>query len=107
MEHYQVDLFGLLLDAELQIVCIPLEKLQRARELIGYFLNKRNKKATLLQFQKLCGFLNFLCRCIVPGRAFLRRLYAATAASGERLKAHHHIRISGENRLDLQMWSRF
>ena len=60
---------GLLLDTENQVVCIPEDKIKKALYLIQEFLTKR--KATLLDFQKLTGSLNFLCRCIVPGRAFL------------------------------------
>ena len=67
---------GLLLDTIKQVICIPTDKLIKALNWFDFFLNKKNKKATVLEFQKLCGTLNFLCRCIVPGRAFLRRLYA-------------------------------
>ena len=52
--------------------------------------------------QKLCGFLNFLCKAIVPGRAFTRRLYALTRG----LKSPHHIRLKVENRLDLDLWEK-
>ena len=100
---------GMLLDSENQLVCVPVEKIRRAQELIRFFLNKRNKKATVLQYQKICGFLNFLCRSIVPGRAFMRRLYAATVGlsrSGN-LKPHYHVRISEENRMDLLIWQKF
>ena len=58
---------GLLLDTINQIVCIPKEKVDKAIDMIEFFLNRNNKKATVLQFQKLCGNLNFLCRCILPG----------------------------------------
>ena len=100
---------GMLLDSERQLVCIPMDKLKRAREIVNYFLNKRNKKATVVQFQKLCGFLNFLCRGVVPGRAFLRRLYSGTRGLSKagNLKPHHHIRITEEHRLDLQVWRQF
>ena len=97
---------GLLLDTERQLVCIPLDKLNKALNMVEFFLNKRNKKATVLQFQKLCGSLNFLCRCILPGRAFLRRLYIS-GISEFGLKQHHHIRISKEHRLDLMIWREF
>ena len=93
---------GLLLDTERQLVCIPVDKINKALEMINFFLGK--KKATVLQFQKLCGTLNFLCRCIVPGRAFLRRLYVTGNPS---LKQHHHIKISQENKLDLTIWKFF
>ena len=43
---------GLLLDSVNQVVCIPLEKLEKALDLVEYFLNRRNKKATVLQIQK-------------------------------------------------------
>ena len=45
---------GMLLDAEHQIVAIPLEKIEKANELIDVFLDSR--KVTLLQIQKLAGF---------------------------------------------------
>ena len=82
-----ITFLGILLDTEKQLMCIPMEKLLKAINWIEYFLNKRNKKATLNEFQKLCGVLNFLCRCVVPGRAFLRRLYIKNA----NIKPHHHI----------------
>ena len=99
---------GLLLDTERQVVCIPMDKLIKAANWVKYFLNKRNKKATVVEFQKLCGILNFLCRCIIPGRAFLRRLHVHThGTNGKQLKPNHHIRITEENRLDLMVWNEF
>ena len=50
----------------------------------------------------MCGFLNFLGRCIIPGRAFTRRFYVYTA--NDKLKPHHHIRVNAEMREDLMMW---
>ena len=95
---------GLLIDTEKQIISIPVEKILKAKDMIHYFLNKVNKKVTVLEFQRLCGYLNFLCRCIVPGRTFVRRLYVSNANG---LSQHHHIRITNENRLDLRVWSKF
>ena len=95
---------GMLLDTERQLICMPMDKLVKALDWVEYFLNK--KKATILEFQKLCGILNFLCRCIIPGRAFLRRLYVAhcTNSKGTKLKPHHHIKVTEENKLDLMVW---
>ena len=93
---------GLLLDTEKQLVCIPTDKIEKALGYIEFFLNK--KKATVLQFQKLCGSLNFLCRCLIPGRALLRRLYVT---GNSELKQHHHIRINKEHKLDLETWKYF
>ena len=94
---------GLLIDTERQLICIPIDKLKMAREWIEFFINKRNKKATVLQFQQLCGYLNFLCRCIVPGRTFVQRLYMTNG----KLKQHHHVNITSEHRADLKVWKTF
>ena len=94
---------GLLIDTERQLICILIDKVIKAENMICYFLNKRNSKATVLEFQKLCGYLNFLCRCVLPGRTFVRRLYL----SGNKLKPHHHVRISREHRADLNVWLKF
>ena len=96
---------GMLLDTKKQLICIPMDKLVKAANWVQYFLAKKSKKATVLEFQKLCGTLNFRCRCIVPGRAFLRRLYVN--CQGGKLKPHHHIKITEENRLDLLVWQEF
>ena len=97
---------GLLIDTTRQVVCIPVEKINKAMDMIAFFLNKRNKKATVLQFQRLCGSLNFLCKCVIPGRVFLARLYS-TISGNPNFKQHHHVKISEENRQDLQIWNKF
>ena len=75
--------------------------------MIDFILNKRSKKMTVHDLQSLCGFLNFLCRCIVPGRAFTRRLYAGYSNVKTKLKPHHHVRITGEIKSDLRVWKTF
>ena len=57
---------GLLIDTINQVICIPLDQLERASDMIEYILNKRNAKVTVHQVQKLTGFFNFLCKCIIP-----------------------------------------
>ena len=96
---------GLLIDTINQRIGIPMDKLAKAIELVDYILNKKNKKITLHQLQQLTGFLNFLCRCIVPGRAFTRRLYSL--GDNDKLLPHHHIRLTGECRMDMEIWKRF
>ena len=101
---------GLLIDAARQVVCIPMDKIVKARELIAEVLQK--KKVTIKTLQKVCGYLNFLCRCVVPGRAFTRRLYyftsnKQTSSNGKVLQGYHHIRVNKEMREDLVMWQTF
>ena len=95
---------GLLINTVEQIVSIPVEKIEKADKLISEILRK--KKMTLKQLQKVCGFLNFLGRCVVPGCAFTQQLYMLTRGQNN-LKPHHHIRISSECRKDLDMWLTF
>ena len=95
---------GMLLDSEEQTILVPVEKIERARQLIREGLSKKSRKITLLNLQKLCGFLNFMCRCIVLGRAFTRHLYPTGT---NKLKAHHHLKITEEMRLDMEMWLKF
>ena len=96
---------GLLIDTIRRRICIPVEKVDKAKQMINYVIQK--KKVTLQDLQSLCGFLNFLCKAIVPGRAFTRRLYSYTASKEKSLKPHHHIWINKEMRDDLQVWQIF
>ena len=93
---------GLLIDSKRQIVCLPAEKIEKALELIGQILAA--KKITVHGLQRLCSFLNFVCRAIVPGRAFLRRFYSFTTCVGKKLMPHHHIRVNKDMRDDLAVW---
>ena len=95
---------GLLIDTVAQRVCIPVDKVRKALDMMEYCLQKKNKKVTVLDAQKLCGYLNFLCRAVVPSRAFLTRLYSL--APGH-LLPHHHVVIKQEHQLDLEVWKQF
>ena len=96
---------GLLIDTMRQLVLIPAAKIDKAQLMLSSAISK--KKVTVKQLEKICGFLNFLDWCIIPGRAFTRRLYAYTAGVTEKLKPHHHLKISGEIKEDLAMWLEF
>ena len=102
---------GFLIDTVLRLVMIPIEKVSRAKNMIEFVLNKFNhnsqskRKITVLQLQRICGFLNFLGRAILPGRAFTRRLYAPL--KNNKLRQHHHLRVTPEMKLDLDMWYTF
>ena len=96
---------GLLLDTVNQLILLPQEKVMAGRRLLVRFLNK--KKITLRELQQLCGFLNFLGHAIVPGRAFIRRLYVLTSAKAEKLQPHHHLKILQEMKLDMYVWFQF
>ena len=96
---------GLLVDTVKQMIMLPKEKLQKGITLLTEMLNKKSRKVTIHDLQKLCGFLNFLGKAVVPGRAFTRRLYAYTKSNI--LKPHHHVHFLGELHADMTMWLRF
>ena len=95
---------GMLLDSERQIVAVPEDKILKGKVLLTSLLGK--KKTTVHKLQSLCGFLNFLGRSVIPGRAFTRRLYSRYAGNPN-LKQQHHIKITSEMRLDMTTWLSF
>ena len=103
----QMTFLGFLIDTIRRLVFVPYQKVIVAQNMIDFVLNKKSKKLTLLQLQKICGFLNFLCRVIVPGRAFMQRLYSQLTGFKTKLTPHHHIKITNEMRMDLKMWLEF
>ena len=62
------------------------------------------KSATLQELQSLIGTLNFPCKVIAPGRAFLQRIINLTRVVS---KPHHHIRLTNDVREDVKMWQFF
>ena len=96
---------GLLIDTVHQLVLLPKEKIAHGQQILNDMLNRKSKKTTVHELQKLVGFLNFLGRAIVPGRVFTRRMYSYTSSPS--LKPHHHIKINNELRGDLLMWQSF
>ena len=101
---HKLTFLDLLIDTINQLICIPVEKINKAKEMINYILNKQSRKIKLKHLQQLTGTLNFLSKAIVPGRAFTRRLYA----HGEHLlKKDHHLKVTKEMQSDLELWLTF
>ncbi len=98
----KVVLHGILVDTKSMVISLPEDKLLDARAKVSQ--SKRLKKISLANLQSLLGTLSFACRVVVPGRAFLRRLYDLT--KGARLPSHF-IRLTREARLDMCAWELF
>lgn len=79
-------------------MAIPQDKVEKAVDQITDIVH--SKKVKVLQIQKIAGLLNFMCRAIVPVRAFVRRLYYKIGS----LKQHYHVKVDQEIRDDLLMW---
>ena len=81
---------------------LPPDKLNRLSiELDAWHIKK---SATLQELQSLIGTLNFACKVIPPGRAFLQRIINLTRGVP---KPHHHIRLTNGFREDVKMWQNF
>ena len=101
----RITFLGLVIDTLLRMVFIPPEKITKALELINQILSNNKRTVRVSTLQSLSGFLNFLCKCVVPGRAFNRRLYYLTA--GTNLQKHHHVHLNKQVKHDLQLWKSF
>lgn len=93
---------GLELDSVKQEIRLPRAKLEDLRTRL-HALRTRSK-ATLREIQSMSGLLNFACRAVVPGRAFMRRLVDLTRNVKQ---PHHHIRLTKGAKDDLSMWISF
>ena len=113
---------GILLDGRHLMLRLPMEKRQKAIAMLQKMVDK--KKSTVKELQQLCGYLNFLCKAIFPGRPFIRRMYAKyskimkipsrncykeaeTALEAFSLKQYHHVRLDAEFKADCKVWLQF
>ena len=97
-----IQFLGFEIDTIAQVVRLPLDKLEKCKTLIHEMLIQ--DKCTLRELQVLLGLLNFTCTVIVPGRAFLQRLYRLTV--GVR-KPYFSIRLTSQVKKDLHIWLQF
>lgn len=93
---------GIELDSVEQCSRLPPDKLSKLRDLLSRSVIA--KKLTLRELQVIVGHLNFACRVIAPGRAFLRCLCDAMAGL---FSPHHRIRVNASMREDMVMWQQF
>ena len=109
---------GMLLDGCHLILAVPDDKRELAIQLLSSFCDR--KKATVKELQKFCGYLNFIGKAVVLGRAFTRHMYAKYskvvhldgAATHKyhhqfKLKQHYHVRLDAEFKLDCRIWLEF
>ena len=82
---------GVLLDGDKFLVTIPEDKRVKVINMLQLFMEK--KKSTVKLMEQLAGYLNFLNKAIVPGRAFTRYMYVKFTVSKLKLKLHHHIAV--------------
>ena len=93
----------LVLDTGNMVIRLPNKKLQKAGEVISEAGNSQS--LSLLDIQKLTGYLNLVSTVVPLGRTFLRRLYKMEVYFSPQAAKYYKRRISGEARKDLAWWS--
>lgn len=98
----KLTILGIELDSIAMCARLPMNKLEKCRNLVEELASK--KSTTLNQLQSVIGTLNFACSVITPGRAFLRRLINLTIGKSA---PNCWISLNIEAREDLRMWETF
>ena len=93
------DFLGIEFDSILIQARLPPDKLARARNTAKTLLNRATVSHQKLE--SAVGFLSFTAKIVIPGRAFLRRLFNAL----RRPAAVHH--ITSNMKADLRWWQSF
>ena len=97
-----LEFLGVLLDSNKMEARLPLDKLTRIKEALHEWSHK--KSSTLKDLQSLIGTLQFACRVVVPGRAFLQRIISLTKGISN---SRWHFKLNTEFRKDVSMWLGF
>ena len=98
----KLEFLGITLDSVLMQASLPEDKVLRLQEELKMWSTRR--KATLKELQSLIGSLNFACKVVPPGRAFLQRIINLTIGIS---KPHHHIKLNKAFYGDINMWQNF
>ena len=96
---------GLLLEGKSRCIMVPQDKKIKALNLVDIVCEKRT--ITIKQLQLLTGTLNFLCKAIIPGRAFTKLMYnklKLVDKQGNKLKQYHHVMLNHQFKEDCRNW---
>ena len=93
---------GIELDSIALEIRLPRDKLQRLRETLGSWREKKScKKRELLS---LIGLLSHACKVVRAGRSFLRRLIDLSTIPKH---LDHFVRLNAESRSDIEWWVQY
>ena len=93
---------GIELDSIAFELCLPLDKLQRLKEVLSSWRNQHScKKRELLS---LIGLLSHACKVVRAGRSFLRRLIDLSTVPKH---PDHFVRLNEDSRSDIEWWVQY
>lgn len=98
----RLTIYGIELDSVEMVARLPQDKVVKISNML--ILYKQKRRIKLRELQSLLGLLNFACGVIIPGRAFLRRLFDLTIGH---TCPYYWITLTSEARLDLKLWYDF
>ena len=93
---------GIEIDAVSQSIRLPEDKFQELTTLLRSWVSK--KKCTKWELLSFIGSLSFACKCVKPGRIFLRRLISLSTTVSS---INHYISLNADARVDIQWWIEF
>lgn len=97
-----MDFLGITFNTENMTMEVTKERLLEITQLLDLWATK--KSATKVQLQSLLGKLQFVAKCVRPGRLFIARMLPFLS----KLKAQHHrFHLDTQFRKDLSWWSTF
>ena len=97
-----LEYLGVILDTQRMEARLPMEKVSRIISILDSFMER--EACSKQELLSLLGHLNFACRVIYPGRAFVSYLISLSTTVK---MLHHHVKLNQECRLDIKMWSMF
>lgn len=95
----ELEYLGIILDTRKMEARLPLDKMKRIADMLGWFSHQRTcVKRELLS---LIGHLVFASRVVKPGRTFISRLIEATKKVKE---LHYRVTLTKDCQDDIHMW---
>ena len=101
----KVIVFGIEVDTVAMKAQLPVDKITKAVLLIDRLMSV--DQCCLHELQQLTGLLNFCCKCIKPGRAFLRRLWNVSSGLRSAHSKTSTVVLDRSAKLDLEAWKLF
>ena len=98
----RVEILGVVVNTSTMCFELPAAKLQALTDQVAAILGRR--RTTRRALLSVVGLLAHACRCVPPGRGFMRRLLDAAYTVERPL---HRVRVTQEVRADLRWWAVF